>query len=252
MRISIITPSYNQGQFIEKTILSVINQPVDDIEYIIIDGGSTDDTVEVIKKYEDKIAYWCSEKDNGQSDALNKGFEKATGEIVAWINSDDYYEEGIFNDILELFKNPEINIVNGDCAMFYADRSHNWIDHSRLINTRRLLRYWKNRFCPPQPSIFFRKSVLDEVGKIDESLNYGMDLDLWLKMSLKYEFTYYNKVLSHYLIHDSSKSGSEGGFTKFEPEWRKICIKYLIKAPFKTKIKFCIDYTKHILLDKKN
>lgn len=245
MKISIITPSYNQGQFIEKTILSVINQPHDDIEYIIIDGGSTDNTVEVIKKYEDKIAYWCSEKDSGQSDALNKGFAKATGDVVAWINSDDYYEEGVFNDVLELFKNPAVNIVNGDCTLFYTDGSPDWTDRSRKIDTRRMLRYWRTKFCPPQPSIFFRKSVLDSVGKVDESLNFSMDLDLWLRMSLKYEFTYLNKVLSYYLIHGSSKSGSEGGFSKFMPEWKQVCLKYFWKAPFITKMKFCLDYLRY-------
>ncbi|WP_461485736.1 glycosyltransferase family 2 protein, partial [Pedobacter sp.] len=102
-KISIVTPSYNQGQYIEETILSILNQNYPNLEYIIIDGGSTDHTVEIIKKYEDRITYWVSEKDNGQSHAINKGFEKATGEIFAYLNSDDCYYPNTFWEIANTY-----------------------------------------------------------------------------------------------------------------------------------------------------
>ncbi|MFZ4612746.1 MAG: glycosyltransferase family 2 protein, partial [Bacteroidia bacterium] len=100
-KISIITPSYNQGQYIEETILSVINQDYPNIEYIVMDGGSNDQTVEIIKKYESKITYWVSEKDKGQADAINKGFARATGDILCWLNSDDYFFDGTLKFVAE-------------------------------------------------------------------------------------------------------------------------------------------------------
>lgn len=244
-KISIITPSFNQGKFIEKTILSVIEQPYENIEYIIIDGGSTDNTLDIIKKYEDRIDYWVSEPDNGQSSALNKGFSKATGDVLAWINSDDYYELDIFDKVMKKFTDPDVYILNGNCMMHYADSETTFIDKPGLVNTSRMLRYWRPFFCPPQPSIFFRREVWVEVCPLDESLNYSMDLDLWLKMSLRNKFTFYNEVLSHYLIHDSSKSGSEGGFKKFVPEWRKVAFKYLWKSGIRVQLSFWQDYLRH-------
>ena len=249
--LSVITPSYNQGAFIEKTILSVIGQPNINLEYIIIDGGSTDDTLEIIKQYEDKISYWVSEPDNGQSDALNKGFAKASGDVVAWINSDDYYEPFVLEHVLEKFNDPNISVINGNCMMHYSDSEKTYLDKSGFINTSRMLKYWRPYFCPPQPSIFFRREVLQSVGFLDESLNYSMDLDLWLKISLKYKFTYYNALLSHYLIHDSSKSGSEGGLEKFVPEWRKVAFKYLWKSKLRSQISFWRDYFKDVIFKNK-
>lgn len=249
-KISIITPSYNQGEFIEKTILSVIEQPYQNIEYIIIDGGSTDNTVDIIKKYEERISYWVSEPDKGQSDALNKGFAKANGNVFAWINSDDYYESDIFDKVMKKFNDPNVFILNGNCMMHYSDSERTHIDKSGFINTSRMLKYWKPYFCPPQPSIFFRRVVWEEVSPLNECLNYSMDLDLWLKMSLKYKFTFYNEVLSHYLIHDSSKSGSEGGFTKFMPEWRNLAFKYLWKSGIRAQFSFWRDYIKNVIFQK--
>ena len=249
-KLSIITPSYNQGKFIEKTILSVIEQSYKNIEYIIIDGGSTDNTLDIIKKYEDRISYWVSEPDKGQSDALNKGFARATGNVFAWINSDDYYELDILTKVMKKFDNPNISILNGNCMMHYSNSGRTFIDKSGFINTSRMLKYWKPYFCPPQPSIFFRRTVWDDVGVLNELLNYSMDLDLWLRMSLKYEFTFYNEILSHYLIHDSSKSGSGDGFTKFIPEWRKVAFKYLWKSGIRAQLCFWIDYLKNVIYQK--
>lgn len=242
-RISIITPSFNQGSYIEKTIKSVLNQNYSNLEYIIIDGGSRDESVDIIKKYESQISYWVSEKDKGQSEALNKGFQKATGDIVAWINSDDWYEEGAFESVVDYFNMVNTEVVIGNCNMVYEDDpSKNFVDRPGEVHFRRMLRYWQWFFCPPQPSIFFKKSILNRVGLLDESLNYAMDLDLWLRMAKYRPFSYLDKTLSHYLIHSASKSGSENGFKKFEPEWKKVAQRHLSNAGLYEKIFFYKAY----------
>ena len=164
--------------------------------------------------------------------------------------SDDYYEADSIGKVMAKFNDPNIFILNGNCMMHYSDSERTYLDKSGFINTSRMLKYWKPYFCPPQPSIFFRKSVWDAVGPLNESLNYSMDLDLWLKMSLKFKFTFYNEVLSHYLIHESSKSGSEGGLKKFVPEWRKLAFKYLWKSRMRTQLSFWRDYLKNVRFQK--
>lgn len=241
-KISIITPSFNQGKYIEKTIRSILLQNYPNLEYIIIDGGSTDDTVEIIKKYEPWITYWVSEPDKGQSNALNKGFDKATGDIVAWMNSDDYYMKGAFLSVANAFGDPSISVVNGSCQMEFSNSRKSFIDNPGAVTTERMLRFWKDYFCPPQPAIFFKRSVIDEIGGVDESLNYAMDLDLWLRISLKYKFKFIDEVLAGYLIHESSKSGSDEGFIKFFPEWKQVSLKYLPKVSLIKRLKFYFDY----------
>ncbi|MEI7525465.1 MAG: glycosyltransferase family 2 protein, partial [Mariniphaga sp.] len=222
-KISIITPSYNQGPYLETTIRSVLLQNYPNLEYIIIDGGSTDNSLEIIKKYEPWITYWISEKDNGQSHAINKGFNKLTGDIVAWINSDDWYADGSFGRIAQCFKNDQTNIVLGHCLIHYADKVHkNHIVKLNKINFLSLLKYWNPVFSPPQPSIFFTAKCLKSVGFLDENLHYAMDLDLWLRITKNSDFQYLGFVLSNYLIHAVSKSGSTNGFEKFIPEWNPV------------------------------
>lgn len=178
-KIFIITPSYNQGQFLEETILSVLNQNYPNFEYIIIDGGSTDNSVDIIKKYEGRLTYWVSEKDHGQTHAINKGFKKATGEIVNWINSDDLLSPGALQAVAEASdKYPDADFYFGDFTV---------IDHKgRKIFSRKSPPYhfatlfW-GRQLSSQPAVFFKRSVFDEIGYLDESLNFCMDTEFWIR-----------------------------------------------------------------------
>jgi glycosyltransferase involved in cell wall biosynthesis len=160
-KFSVITPSLNQADFIEQTISSVLAQHYPNFEHIVVDGGSSDRTLDILKKYPHLT--WISERDKGQADALNKGFRMATGDIIAWINSDDWYEADVFETIAKWFMdNPDKNIIMGDC---------NLIDEqgrafSKVINYERgfteLSRFWIGGSIPTQPAIFFRRSLLEE------------------------------------------------------------------------------------------
>ena len=240
-KISIVTPSYNQGQFIEQTILSVINQGYPNIEYVIIDGGSTDQTINIIKKYEQHIHYWVSEPDEGQTNALNKGFAKCTGDVMAYLNSDDFYAEGTFNKVSEYFRYPDVNIINGACAWFWEGEDHINFQKSRYVTYDRLLKYWIGDVIPAQPSVFFRKNVLEKAGLPDESLVYGMDVDMWIKMSKYYDFTQVNEVLSYYRFHNNSKTGGPGLFKKFRPEWYRLSQRELQTKSLTYKISYYLS-----------
>jgi glycosyltransferase involved in cell wall biosynthesis len=208
LTISIITPSYNQAAYLEQTIQSVINQNYSAIEYIIIDGGSTDCSVDVIKKYEANISYWVSEKDKGQSDAINKGLKLATGDIVCWLNSDDLFEPNTLNTIAKFFnEHAEAQFVYGDGVIFYENGKKQCsyckpgkVDHEVLSR------------CDPlqQPSTFWRRKIHDEIGFIDESLYYTMDWDFFMRIALRYEMNYLPVSFSRYRIHDAHKTGVGG------------------------------------------
>lgn len=205
-KISIITPSYNQGEFIEETIRSVLLQGYPNLEYIVIDGGSTDNTVQILQKYEPFLKY-ISEPDKGQADAINKGLRMATGEIVAWINSDDYYFPGVFYKIVNYFrKNSDVSIVYGNFFNLYThDSSLNHTIHTGNFNLKRLIR----RDFIGQPAAFFRKKAFFDIGLIDEHLHNSLDYDLFIKLGLKYKFGYIPEVLAVYRWHGKSKSGTQ-------------------------------------------
>jgi len=169
-RISIITPSYNQGQFLEETILSVLNQNYPNLEYIIIDGGSTDNSVEIIKKYEDRLAYWVSEKDRGQTHAINKGFKRATGDIVNWLNSDDLLEQGALKILAkEIEKNPAADFYFGDFSVIDSEGRKLFYRKSPPYQFATL--FW-GRQLSSQPAVFFRRNLLENIGYLDENLNF--------------------------------------------------------------------------------
>ena len=213
--VSIVTPSYNQAQFIEETIRSVLLQGYPNLEYIIIDGGSTDGSVDIIRKYEPWLAYWVSEKDAGQADAINKGWQRSSGEILAWLNSDDVYNrEAIVSAVQFLVENPAVDMVYSDCyAIDEASRVLGPMEGVRDFDVG-LLMQAANHI--PQPTVFFRRRVLDRVGMLDDSLRYVMDYDFWLRVGLKCTVRRIPGILANFRMHGASKSEAES--YRFWPE----------------------------------
>lgn len=212
-KISIVTPSYNQGQFLEQTILSVLGQGYPNLEYIIIDGGSTDNSLEIIKKYEKYLTYWVSERDKGQSHALNKGFQIATGEILAWLNSDDYYLPNTLNQIATFLPIKPASILFGNCL--HMDESSNQFVGSNVVQ-------WQKNFDITiydyiiQPSSFWNRATWEAVGLLDENLHYGFDWDWFVRAeNLGVNFISSNQYFSLYRIHESHKTGT-GGDKRFQ------------------------------------
>lgn len=209
-KISIITPSYNQGIFIEETILSVIGQNYPNLEYIIIDGGSTDDTVEIIKKYEKHLHYWISEKDGGQSNAINKGFEIASGDILAWLNSDDIYLPGTLSHIAGLVDIGEPGIYFGNCIHFRETDNGVISSGSNLVGAHKYNNLNYTDYII-QPSTFWTKQAWGKAGKLREDLHFGFDWEWFLRAKqLAIPFYPLSKCLSMYRFHDAHKTGTGG------------------------------------------
>jgi glycosyltransferase involved in cell wall biosynthesis len=247
------------ASFLERAILSVLNQQYPNLEYIIIDGGSTDGSVEIIKRYANHLAYWVSEKDAGQSDALNKGLQLCTGDIIAWLNSDDYYEPETLAKVDKYFSQLPANygVLVGGCNMIYnyTNKKKNRIDTiiHKVVNLNTLTAYWESYFIPPQPSIFWRRKLLDEVGYLNNQYNYVMDYDLWLRFAKVTRFHCVSDLFSNYWVHEISKSGSEGGIGKFSTEWEIVVKKFILEQPINFiiiwHIKRMFHFVKIFLLD---
>jgi glycosyltransferase involved in cell wall biosynthesis len=204
LKISIVTPSYNQGRFIEETICSVLEQDYPAIEYIIVDGGSTDHTVEIIRKYEDRLAWWVSEKDQGQTDAINKGFARATGDILAWINSDDTYLPGAFRQAVQfLHEHPDVGMVYGDANL--VDEHGAFLSQfpARQTDYARLQRGFVHI---PQQASFFRAELWRKVGPLDPSFYFAMDYDLWVRLAKISKLVYYPSLWANFRLHGHGKS----------------------------------------------
>jgi glycosyltransferase involved in cell wall biosynthesis len=205
-KITIVTPSYNQGQYIEETILSVINQNYPNLEYIIIDGGSTDNSVEIIKKYAPYLAYWVSEKDRGQSDAINKGLTKATGDIFNWLNSDDYYEKNAFYKIASAFIEKKLNCYIGDIGDVKNGKLRS------LSVVKSIKENYNQTFLNPvikQQATFYSMEMVRNFGPLNAQLHYAMDYEWWLKFLLisNLEKTIeVNEYLVNFRDHEESKT----------------------------------------------
>lgn len=249
-KISIVTPSYNQGQFIEETILSIINQNYPNLEYIIIDGGSTDNTVEIIKKYENFISYWISEKDNGQTEAIIKGLHKCTGELFNWINSDDMLAQNALWNIANSYVENRKDIITGitinvdslgnELSRYSFNENRSFEEILFLVNVN-------------QPGSFWKTKIVKELG-LNPNLRYVMDLDLMLRYLFTYkniQLTKLNQPIAFYRYHINSKTVNETFHFDLE-EWalythyfKEAIVENSFLTLFNDKIKFLnFDFNK--------
>lgn len=205
MLVSIITPSFNQSRYLETTIRSVLEQNCPSIEYLIADGGSTDGSADIIRRYADKLAWWTSEKDKGQTDALNKGFSHAKGEILAWLNSDDTYEPGaVAAAVKYLTEHPEIGMVYADTN--FIDENGRVIGRFPAAQTdyRRLREGYVH---VPQQAAFFRADLWRQVGPLDPDFYFAMDYDLWTRLAKLAPFAYLpGQIWANFRLHTSGKT----------------------------------------------
>jgi glycosyltransferase involved in cell wall biosynthesis len=203
--ITIITPSFNQGHFIEETIQSILSQNYPNLEHLVMDGGSTDNTIDILMRY--PHIKWISEKDRGQTHAVNKGVTKATGEIVGWVNSDDTFLPSAFNAVIEKFQ------ADPDCAVIFGD--YHAIDEKGAIlysvqsfacGYEDMIRWWDYTYAIHQPTVFVRKKVFDVAGLLDESYHYAMDYEWWLRVAKHFPFFHVPYYLATYRFHKDAKS----------------------------------------------
>lgn len=201
--ISVVTPSFNQARFLERTIRSVIEQGYPKLEYIVMDGGSNDGSQEIIKRYAASLAYWTSGPDGGQTAAINSGWRRAGGEIVAWLNSDDFYLPGTLLEIGRAFAtDPTASMIYGLTQRVDGDGNPMGTVGSEF--RWRTLLY--SHQVIPQPSAFFRRSAVDAVGPLDESLHYSMDYDFFLRLARHGRARMLRRPLAGATIHEDAKT----------------------------------------------
>jgi len=219
---SVITPSWNQGEFLVGCIESVTGQEDPDFEHLVFDNCSTDATADVIAKY--RHVTCIQEPDRGQSEAVNKGFLAAQGEIICWLNSDDAYPLGLFRRLRELFSDPVVDVVFGDVLQRNYDGSPDRTAPARFERREDLVRWWSSDVKLHQPAIFFRRSVRAKTGLLDESLHYAMDYEYWWRMSEEHRFVYVSEVLAIQHLQPASKTIT--AWPRFYEERKKIFAPY--------------------------
>ena len=203
--ISIITPSFNQGHFLDATIRSVVEQDYPNLEHLIFDGGSTDSTIDVLRKY--PHLKWVSEKDHGQTHAVNKGLQKASGEIIGWVNSDDTFLPGAFHAVVEKFQSDK------NCFVVFGNY-HAIDEHDKILYSTEgfcgsyeaMIRWWDYTYNIHQPTVFVRPEIVKEIGLLDESFHFTMDHDWWLRIAQHYSFHHIPNYIATYRMHRDAKT----------------------------------------------
>lgn len=215
--ISVVTPSYNQGDFIEQTIRSVLLQGYLNLEYIVVDGGSDDGSVDIIRKYENWLDNWVSESDRGQSHAINKGLQKASGDVLTWLNSDDYLAPEALRNMAEAFRHAKSSVgaivgighkVDKEGEIVYTPKTPE-LSHEAFLD-------WMGRGNFMQPACFFRREAWETWGPLREDLQYPMDVDLWLKMAREYEFERVDETIAYANQHEKAKTTGERPYMRAE------------------------------------
>jgi glycosyltransferase involved in cell wall biosynthesis len=231
--ISVITPSFNQGQYLQATIQSVLDQQYPALQHLVIDGGSTDGTLDILRHYTKRSSlYWLSEPDNGQAEAINKGFKQATGEIIAWLNSDDIYLPHALQRVADFFEQqPDIDVIYGDYHLI-DEQGEVLLQKQEIPFDYDILLYGLDYIS--QPTTFFRRRVLEKVGYLDEALHYGLDWEYWLRMAQAgCRFAY----LPHYLAatrwHTTAKTlvAPPGMYAEHQAIREKYWTKHKFQSP---------------------
>lgn len=202
--VSIVTPSFNQAKYLEGTIQSVLAQDYPNIEYLVVDGGSQDGSVEIIQKYARRISWWVSERDQGQTEAINKGFAQARGRILAWLNSDDTYQPQAVSQAVDyLITHPDVGLVYGDTHFIDSEGRVIGKFNAQQTNYKRLR---QGGVYIPQQAAFWRASLWHEVGPLDPSFYFAMDYDLWVRLARIAELRYTPQLWANFRLHEDAKT----------------------------------------------
>lgn len=224
-RISVITPSFNQGRYLERCIASVVEQGCADVEHLVIDNCSIDETHAVLRRH--PHVAWISEPDRGQSDAVNKGLARARGAIIAWINADDYYLPGAFDVALEHLAQPgRVAAIAGGVELVDADGGRPQRFTPTYADQSQLIEFWSQPYGLCQPGVLFRREVVDTIGGLATDLHYAMDYDFWLRMTARFDVRVVPQVLAGYRLHDASKTTQRRHFTGFFEEMERVSRRY--------------------------
>jgi glycosyltransferase involved in cell wall biosynthesis len=229
--VTVVTPSFNQVQFIEETIRSVLLQDYANLEYIVIDGGSTDGSVDIIRKYERWLAYWVSEKDRGQAHAVNKGFERSTGDLLGWLNSDDVLLPGAISRVVTSSLQAPDAILLGDVINVTATGKPVQVVHQRNVTFRNMVEVWNRdrHVAWHQPGIYVPRCLYTNVGGLDESLRYLFDLDWMCRLLRTASVSYLGAPVAQFRLHSRSKTVAEA--VDWLPEFYRVAQRYLDEIP---------------------
>jgi glycosyltransferase involved in cell wall biosynthesis len=217
-RVTVVTPSLDQAAYLEQTIRSVLLQGYPNLEYMVVDGGSSDGSVEIIRRYEPWLAHWVSEPDEGQAHAINKGFSRSTGDILAWLNSDDFYAPGAVALVARHLTRPDCSVAVGHCLRIHSSGKPPRLLRGRFAGRRRLLAFWEG-YEMHQPSIFWTREAFERTGLLDEEVGDIFDFDYWVRLSRYCNFENIDAVLSCSNYHPEAKTGDD--YERYHRELRR-------------------------------